>query len=117
MSSSYRAVINDFGSARDRRSLAPEKKGTESAGAQAREDAAAGSISPKVQFNDLTMELTLTAPKSSLRWTAPEVLNHGILDLPSDIWALGWVSWEVSLARFGFGPSSNNLQLLLHVRL
>lgn len=38
----------------------------------------------------------LTGPESSLRWIAPEVLAGENPGLPSDIWSLGWVCWEVS---------------------
>ena len=46
-------------------------------------------------FDSSTGELTLTGPKYSLRWTAPEVLDNGTPDLPSDMWAMGWIGWEV----------------------
>lgn len=60
------------------------------------DDTAMGLASPKVEFNPSTLDLTLTGPKFSLRWTAPEVLDGGMQDLPSDMWAIGWVCWEVS---------------------
>lgn len=37
----------------------------------------------------------------SLRWTAPEVLAGESQDLPSDIWAIGWICWEVSADQPG----------------
>lgn len=40
-------------------------------------------------------ELTLTGPSWSLRWASPEVVLGEDPDLPSDIWAMGWVVWEV----------------------
>lgn len=47
------------------------------------------------EFNPATGELTVTGPKFSLRWTAPEVLGNEVQDLPSDMWAAGWICWEV----------------------
>lgn len=38
----------------------------------------------------------LTCPGYYLRWIAPEVLAGENPGLPSDIWSLGWVCWEVS---------------------
>ncbi|KIO26400.1 hypothetical protein M407DRAFT_74553, partial [Tulasnella calospora MUT 4182] len=68
VNSSYRAVITDFGSAR---------------------------------------QLTLTGPAWSLRWAAPEVLFGKRPDLPRDIWAVGWVIWEVSWLSTTAGSSTS----------
>lgn len=40
-------------------------------------------------------QLTLTGPAWSLRWAPPEVVNGIRPGLSSDIWAAGWVCWEV----------------------
>lgn len=42
-------------------------------------------------------QLTLTGPDWTLRWAAPELLTEDEPpSLPSDVWAAGWVCWEVS---------------------
>lgn len=41
-------------------------------------------------------QLTLTGPSWSLRWASPEVVLGEDPNLPSDVWAVGWVVWEVS---------------------
>lgn len=46
----------------------------------------------------VTVLQSLTGPAWSTRWASPERLNGQSPDLPSDIWALGWVCWEVSRA-------------------
>lgn len=67
---------------------------------------------PTVTFNPSALELTLTGPAYSLRWTAPEVLDDGIQDLASDMWATGWICWEVSADQ----PVTLTAQLQVHVR-
>ncbi|KAG9040588.1 hypothetical protein FS837_000422 [Tulasnella sp. UAMH 9824] len=94
VNSSYRAVITDFGSARVRPKLEPETQ-SNIFGQAPINDGITESTSPHVKFSASTGDLTLTGPKFSLRWTAPEVLDDGLQDLPSDMWAIGWISWEV----------------------
>ncbi|KAG8915794.1 hypothetical protein FRC00_013563 [Tulasnella sp. 408] len=43
-----------------------------------------------------TNTITLTGNKYTLRWAAPELLNEDQLSLWSDIWALGWIAYEVT---------------------
>lgn len=50
-----------------------------------------------VELDATTLDLTLTAPKYTLRWAAPEVLSDHEQDLPSDMWCIGWICWEVSV--------------------
>lgn len=77
--------------AKDRTALKPYLEGGD-----LNADIVRGLTSPKININPSTLELTLTGPAFSLRWTAPEVLNNGVQDLPSDMWAVGWICWEVS---------------------
>ncbi|KIO23967.1 hypothetical protein M407DRAFT_50287, partial [Tulasnella calospora MUT 4182] len=72
VSKSYRAVITDFGSARA--ISAPEGEALD---------------------ND-------SGPAWSLRWAAPEVMNGKRPVLSSDIWAAGWVCWEVMTDKVPF---------------
>lgn len=51
---------------------------------------------PELQVTLSHFTLTLTGPACSLRWAPPEFFNGASLDLASDIWALGWIGWEVS---------------------
>lgn len=62
-------------------------------------DTAEGLTSPKVKLSGTTLELTLSDPGYSLRWTAPEVLDDGVQDMPSDMWAVGWICWEVGRSQ------------------
>ncbi|KIO32560.1 hypothetical protein M407DRAFT_50041, partial [Tulasnella calospora MUT 4182] len=85
VNSSYQAVITDFGSARIRR----------------RVDAS-------------TLDLTLTGPGFSLRWTSPEVLRDEMRDLPSDMWAMGWICWEIITGRVPFEGVDNEAVIIKH---
>ncbi|KAG8914813.1 hypothetical protein FRC01_003902 [Tulasnella sp. 417] len=91
---SYQAVITDFGSARIKQHVAPEERENACARPQGAllDD---GITPPEVKFNPSTFDLTLTGPGYSLRWTAPEVIHGDDQDLPSDMWAIGWIGWEV----------------------
>ncbi|KAG8950570.1 copper transport protein ctr1 [Tulasnella sp. 424] len=92
-----RAVITDFGSARTMR---PSKKNdlTRPNAETPLLDLATikSSEALKIEITTSHTELTLSGPAWSLRWAAPEVLAGGDPDLPSDIWAFGWVCWEES---------------------
>ncbi|KIO18721.1 hypothetical protein M407DRAFT_83625, partial [Tulasnella calospora MUT 4182] len=72
VNSSNRAMITDFGSARVQQCV-----------------------------YDIS-ELTLTGPMFTLRWTAPEVLDEGMQDTHSDMWALGWICWEIMTGKLPF---------------
>ncbi|KAG8914974.1 hypothetical protein FRC00_009131 [Tulasnella sp. 408] len=47
-------------------------------------------------------EITLPRPALSLRWAAPELLFGNIPNLASDIWAVGWLCWEIITANSPF---------------
>ncbi|KIO21758.1 hypothetical protein M407DRAFT_80000, partial [Tulasnella calospora MUT 4182] len=49
-----------------------------------------------------TKTMTLTGDKYTLRWAAPELLNGDPPGLWSDIWALGWVGYEVMMNSIPF---------------
>ncbi|KIO23773.1 hypothetical protein M407DRAFT_51327, partial [Tulasnella calospora MUT 4182] len=76
VNSSYHAVITDFGSARSKLNTNAEEKNAS--------------------------ELTLTGPLYTLRWAAPEVLAGEESDLPSDMWAVGWICWEIVTGKMPF---------------
>lgn len=87
-------MITDFGSARFIRRTDEEEENN----LRLRIDSLAHEDSDPTQAKlDITNnQMTLTGPAWSLRWAAPEVLFGEDPDLPSDIWALGWICWEVS---------------------
>ncbi|KAG9040572.1 hypothetical protein FS837_000448, partial [Tulasnella sp. UAMH 9824] len=84
VNSSYQAVITDFGSARIRWEAESEIQSETPRQVLGGDAAPVGLTPPQVKFNPSTSELTLTGPGFSLRWTAPEVLDNGMQDLPSD---------------------------------
>lgn len=40
--------------------------------------------------------ITMTGPAWTVRWASPELLDGVSPDLGSDVWAFGWICWEVS---------------------
>lgn len=48
------------------------------------------------QLGECGTFITLTGPVYTLRWAAPEVLEDEEFGLASDMWAFGWICWEVS---------------------
>ncbi|KAG8922840.1 hypothetical protein FRC00_006959, partial [Tulasnella sp. 408] len=123
VNSSHRAVITDFGSARIKRSVASEMENNGSEIMRqvlVGDDVAARSQPVQVKFDPSTLNLTLTGPKFSLRWIAPEVLCDGMQDLASDIWAIGWICWEIMTDRIPFDELNHETAIIvctLHGRL
>ncbi|KAG8922318.1 hypothetical protein FRC01_014196 [Tulasnella sp. 417] len=94
VNSGYRAVITDFGSARE--ISAPEDEGMgEESGPQMQGPSIPQQDCDPIHIDTAGNKLTLTGPAWSLRWAAPEVMNGRRPGLSSDIWAAGWVCWEV----------------------
>lgn len=93
----YNAIITDFGSAR---AIFTDSPKTEIVVAET-------ATLPKEQELGLQMEhakidvsddyLTLTGQHGTLRWSAPELLLEEVEhpNLSTDIWAFGWICWEV----------------------
>ncbi|KAG8899610.1 hypothetical protein FRC00_001225 [Tulasnella sp. 408] len=104
VNSSHKALITDFGSARARQftGVVEDDNVVGISHPAPNHDTAEGLTTPKVKLNGITLELTLTDPGYSLRWTAPEVLDDGVQDLPSDMWALGWICWEIITGKLPF---------------
>lgn len=97
MNSLYRAIITDFGSAR---ALSKDSGESAEADLQSTPVGQVGSSvdsSPKAILSDSDTTLTLTGPSVSFRWASPELMDGKDPDLASDVWALGWICWEVSL--------------------
>ncbi|KIO24061.1 hypothetical protein M407DRAFT_26501 [Tulasnella calospora MUT 4182] len=117
VNSSYRAVITDFGSARIKRSVGSEmqKNGSEiTRQVPADDDRTARLLPIQVKFEPSTLDLTLTGPKFSLRWTAPEILRDGMQDLASDMWSIGWICWEIITDRVPFDELDHEAAIILH---
>ncbi|KAG9027935.1 hypothetical protein FS837_004024 [Tulasnella sp. UAMH 9824] len=89
VNSEYRALITDFGSAHD-----PTTKHSDRKRKKARIDPEPAP-SPEATFCPSTNTITLTHNKWTLRWAAPELLKEDDANLASDVWAFGWVIYEV----------------------
>ncbi|KIO23961.1 hypothetical protein M407DRAFT_26578 [Tulasnella calospora MUT 4182] len=101
VSSSYRAVITDFGSARAISAPEDEVLGNDS-GQQVPRISITEEAHAPIHVGAAGNQLTLTGPAWSLRWAAPEVMNGKRPSLSSDIWAAGWVCWEVMTDKVPF---------------
>lgn len=95
VSSSHRAIITDFGSARAVRMPIDGATGGRN-GLAGNSDINLEENRPGISILATGNQLTLTGPAWSLRWASPEVVNGSNPSLPSDIWSAGWVCWEVS---------------------
>ncbi|KAG8948605.1 hypothetical protein FRC04_009508 [Tulasnella sp. 424] len=92
VTSSCRAVIADFGSARAKMRVdGQDPKSTEPPAAIA--NLPEGQLIVVDHFDG---HLILTGPKWTLNWAAPELLDGKEPDLSSDVWSLGWICWEPS---------------------
>lgn len=89
VNSNLRAIITDFGSAHH-----PVTNGV-----NVRTERAENEPQPEppieATFCLSTNTITLTSVHYTTRWAAPELLNGSDSSLASDIWALGWVAYEV----------------------
>ncbi|KIO28291.1 hypothetical protein M407DRAFT_22500 [Tulasnella calospora MUT 4182] len=119
VNSDHRAVITDFGSAR----IQTDAGGFETTSGSRRRQAASTDSdpteydgSPEVTFSTANAELTLTGPGWSFRWAAPEVfLNEEEPCLASDMWALGWIAWEVITNNYPFPEAKTNGFIIIKV--
>ncbi|KIO21742.1 hypothetical protein M407DRAFT_28668 [Tulasnella calospora MUT 4182] len=118
VNSDHRAVITDFGSAR----IQTEARGFETTGGSPRLQAASTNSDvthydgcPEVTVSTANAELTLTGPSWSFRWAAPEVLNEEGPCLASDIWALGWIAWEIVTDNYPFPEAKTNNLITIKV--
>ncbi|KAG8925664.1 hypothetical protein FRC01_009850 [Tulasnella sp. 417] len=98
VNSKYHALITDFGSARhlenDHGGRTPKqtRDNPQSAGDPS---AAEEFITLEALFSDTASTLSLTRSSYTIRWAAPELLQDDEPCLGSDIWALGWIAYEV----------------------
>ncbi|KIO21585.1 hypothetical protein M407DRAFT_45384, partial [Tulasnella calospora MUT 4182] len=98
VSSECFALITDFGSARHLGSdhLSKQPKGNDHQPRTAT-DLTTGQepITLEALFSATASTITLTGSSYTLRWAAPELLQDEKPCLRSDIWALGWIAYEV----------------------
>ncbi|KAG8899689.1 hypothetical protein FRC01_010413, partial [Tulasnella sp. 417] len=104
VSASCRAIITDFGSARTmvESEERPEDGDNAATGAPGASTTASYAGISQITLVATSTELTLTGPAWSLRWAAPEVAMGKRQDLASDIWAAGWVCWEIMTNKVPF---------------
>ncbi|KIO23338.1 hypothetical protein M407DRAFT_214839 [Tulasnella calospora MUT 4182] len=62
-----------------------------------------------------TNTMTLTGNQYTLRWAAPELLNDDESGLWSDIWALGWIFYEVMTNSIPFQDVRKDSIIIKHV--
>ncbi|KAG9048619.1 hypothetical protein FS837_012394 [Tulasnella sp. UAMH 9824] len=117
VNSAYRAIITDFGSARHVNSML----GTAVVSGTRRKDHQQGmpirkqaTEPPKAEISASGEFITVTGPAWTVRWAAPELLYGESPDLPSDIWALGWICWEAITGNFPFAEE-NDITVILRV--
>lgn len=92
VNSANRALLTDFGSARLMESkITPQK----SFGSPNHCKNTGDQFFPQIEIDDSGAIVTLTGPAWTLRWAAPELLDGRLPSLKSDIWAFGWICWEV----------------------
>ncbi|KIO29015.1 hypothetical protein M407DRAFT_71133, partial [Tulasnella calospora MUT 4182] len=84
-----RAVVTDFGSAHHPAARDPNKERER----PIEEPQSAPSL--EATHCPSTNTITLTCKHYTVRWAAPELLEDDESSLASDIWALGWVAYEV----------------------
>ncbi|KAG9020656.1 hypothetical protein FS837_007990, partial [Tulasnella sp. UAMH 9824] len=100
VSASYHAIITDFGSARIVND--PSDRGPIEARDQKVKHPATEKDCSAIHLAATGSLLTLTGPAWSLRWAPPEAVSGNRPSLPSDLWAAGWVCWEVMTNQLPF---------------
>lgn len=95
VNSANRAIITDFGSARPLGCVFSLREGFETVQEHRKDALDQKEMSIKTEVSQSGTFITMTGPMWTLRWAAPELLNGGPPNLASDIWAFGWICWEV----------------------
>lgn len=96
-----RAMITDFGSARAIHSgtagaALRSVEATQATEIQERTSGEVPNLEPlKAEIGESGKFITMTGPAWTIRWAAPELLRGDPPGLESDIWAFGWICWEV----------------------
>ncbi|KAG9033334.1 hypothetical protein FS837_002493, partial [Tulasnella sp. UAMH 9824] len=103
------ARITDFGSARRLPQRDPSME------IEQMETQLPSAHSPSAAFCASTKTITLTGNKYTLRWAAPELLLQDQLSLWSDIWALGWIAYEVMTESLPFEDAASEIAVVERV--
>ncbi|KIO23331.1 hypothetical protein M407DRAFT_27179 [Tulasnella calospora MUT 4182] len=109
VTSECHALITDFGSARQ---LAPKDPDTQATLTQNKPQPA---LEFQATFCASTNTMTLTGNQFTLRWAAPELLKDDEPGLWSDIWALGWIFYEVMTNSIPFQDVRKDSMIIKHV--
>ncbi|KIO21139.1 hypothetical protein M407DRAFT_29243, partial [Tulasnella calospora MUT 4182] len=116
VSSSYRAIITDFGSARAVRESTEEGRSEfEGSDRGVKSDPTLEKEFHQINVVATRNQLTLTGPAWSLRWAPPEVVNGNRPGLCSDIWSAGWVCWEIMTGKFPFSDLQSEPAIMMQV--
>ncbi|KAG9035991.1 hypothetical protein FS837_001771 [Tulasnella sp. UAMH 9824] len=120
VSASYRAVITDFGSARILKEIKELQQDRVKPFDAAEDSAIRPGTDERIDRTRITIvasnnQLTLTGPAWSLRWAAPEVALGEPQSLASDVWAAGWICWEVVTNRVPFPELNSEGAIVLKV--
>ncbi|KAG9045241.1 hypothetical protein FS837_006779 [Tulasnella sp. UAMH 9824] len=114
------AVITDFGSARSIDSATETIVDTVDAAKVTKTKHHITTEGPKEE--PLKAELaasgdfiTMTGPAWTIRWAAPELLDGVSPDLGSDVWAFGWICWEVVTGNFPFDDEKNEFNVIRRI--
>ncbi|KAG8970507.1 hypothetical protein FRC05_000615 [Tulasnella sp. 425] len=114
VNSANRAIITDFGSARPLGCVFALREGFETVQEHRQGTLDQEQVSVQTEVSQSGTFITLTGPKWTLRWAAPELLNGGLPSLASDIWAFGWICWEAITGKLPF-PEANEVTVVLQV--
>ncbi|KAG9040800.1 hypothetical protein FS837_000170 [Tulasnella sp. UAMH 9824] len=120
VNSEYHALITDFGSARRLTDEASARWTKENQNKPQPEpycttDEEDTSHQLEAVFCATTNTITLTGSKYTLRWAAPELLSEDRPTLASDIWALGWIAYEVMTENIPFHDAKKDTIIVRRV--
>ncbi|KIO16638.1 hypothetical protein M407DRAFT_33710 [Tulasnella calospora MUT 4182] len=103
VNASYNAVITDFGSARVVKRQSGNDTHASLLSLQTTSDNTSAADNPSKHVPIiLEDDLISTMPEFSFRWAALEVIMGDRPNLPSDIWAVAWVCWEIVTDQLPF---------------
>ncbi|KAG8930458.1 hypothetical protein FRC01_002740 [Tulasnella sp. 417] len=118
VNSVYSAVIADFGSARrlgEEASRKQVKRDGETPQPTGEVTTGDESITVQALFSGTTSTITLSGNSYTIRWAAPELLKEEQPCLRSDIWALGWIAYEVMTNTIPFHDIKKDAIVIKHV--